>query len=455
MRFARSAIVSSLLLAACSAGSSKDDPAVQLTDDASTTTGEDGASGDASASADSEPTFDLDASPSCSDLKCRRVSCSDGATTSISGQVYDPSGKLPLYNVAVYVPNTELSALPKGATCASCESLVSGSPIVTALTDARGRFTLDDVPIGENVPVVVQVGKWRKKVVVPNVEKCTNNNVGAIKLPKKKSEGDMPRVAVATGGADAMECIFKRIGIDDSEFTAGGGSGSFHLYKGRGGAGVSGSTDATSFWGDLGKLKTYDMVVLSCEGSEYGSDKASAVNAMRDFANAGGRIFASHYHHYWFSSGPSDFQSTATWSPGGFGSDGTFLIDQSFPKGKSFADWLMNVGASTTKGEIYLKDIRTDASAVNAKTSQRWIYSDTPKYFTFNTPIGKPAASQCGRVVFTDLHVASGNTSGGTFPAGCKSGDLTAQEKALVFLLFDLASCVVPDSDPPAPPPPK
>lgn len=443
------------LLVACSASNEKDDRPSQLVPTDASTVVDSSTTPATDAAIDTEPTWDLEASPPCSELKCRRATCADGTTTTLSGQVFDPSGKLPLYGVAVYVPNEDLASLPKGATCASCESLVSGAPIVSAVTDARGKFTLENVPVGENVPVVVQVGKWRRKVTVPNVEKCTSNSVGSIKLPKKKSEGDMPRVAVATGGADAMECIFKRIGIDDSEFTAAGGTGSFHIYKGRSGSTVSGSTDATSFWGDLSKLKAYDMVVLSCEGSEYGSDKASAVTAMRDYANAGGRIFASHYHYYWFSSGPSDFQSTATWSPGGFGSDGTFSIDTSFPKGKSFADWLVNVGASTTKGSIYLKDIRTDASAVNTKTSQRWIYSDTPKYFTFNTPIGKAAASQCGRVVFTDLHVASGNNPGGSFPSNCTTGELTAQEKALVFLLFDLAACVVPDSDPPAPPPVK
>ena len=154
---------------------------------------------------------------------------------------------------------------------------------------------------------------------------------------------------------------------------------------------------------------------------------------------------------------PPDFQSTATWTPGGFGGslDGNYTIDTTFPKGKAFADWLFNVGASTTKGQIFLKDIRNDVSAVTAKISQRWIYQAEPKYFTFNTPVGKPAEAQCGRVVFTDLHVSSGNKPGGTFPDGCSSTDLSAQEKALAFLFFDLSSCVQSDGEIPTPPPPK
>jgi hypothetical protein len=111
----------------------------------------------------------------------------------VTGKVFTPNGRLPLYNAIVYVPNAELSPIASGATCEKCGA-VTGAPVVTALTDHTGKFVLRNVPVGTNIPLVVQIGKWRRRVVLPEVKECTETALTdpeLTRLPKKQSEGDI------------------------------------------------------------------------------------------------------------------------------------------------------------------------------------------------------------------------------------------------------------------------
>src|SRR5262249_4085510 len=98
---------------------------------------------------------------------------------------------------------------------------------------------------------------------------------------------------------------------------------------------------------------------------------------------------------------------------------------------------------------------------------QPWIIADpssaapgSAQDFTFDTPIGADAGSQCGRIAYSDMHVgAASNDYGGGFgpqitPSGCTMQDLSPQEKALEFIFFDLSSCVTPNNTVQQPPPP-
>src|SRR5208283_2489915 len=115
--------------------------------------------------------------------------------------------------------------------------------------------------------------------------------------------------------------------------------------------------------------------------------------------------------------------------------------------------------------------------------SQRWIFEALPPdggvsppdagftgtpaqythYFSFNTPIGAAETAQCGKFVYTALHVSDaastgfpGDPSTGStvFPTCCATRTgLSPQEKALEFMIFDLSGCVSPVELPPTPPP--
>jgi hypothetical protein len=181
---------------------------------------------------------------------------------------------------------------------------------------------------------------------------------------------------------------------------------------------------------------------------------------MQKYLDQGGRVFTSHYHYVWWQYGPAPFPTTATWKGDGMGSGiaAPYNIDTSFPKGKALADWLKFVEPTLTYGQLPINEVRNDVADVNMMTSTRWVSSsDNPasaKYLSFNTPVGQMPDNQCGKAVFGDLHIGAGNTVNAQFPTSCPA-NLTPQEKALIFLFFDLSSCIQKDDQPIVPPTPK
>ena len=116
----------------------------------------------------------------CVGLRCKQVACPGGGSTTLSGHVYDPSGTVPLYNAVVYVPNDKVEPFKDGVSCDKCGAGVSGKPITTALTNAKGEFVLKDVPVGVEIPLVVQIGRWRRQVKIPAVTTaCTDTKLVA------------------------------------------------------------------------------------------------------------------------------------------------------------------------------------------------------------------------------------------------------------------------------------
>ncbi len=437
----------------------------------------------------------------CSGLSCQIHSCSSGSTT-ISGTIYDPAGVNPLYNIVAYVPNSTPQPFPQGAACAPCSALYTGDPIATALTDAAGNFTIQNAPDGTNIPLVIQVGKWRKQLTIPTVAACQDNPQPdkSLTLPKNQSEGDIPLIAVSTGGSDTLECLLTRVGVDPAEYSpAGGGTGRVQIFQG--GAGASGQNGIApntappapesyaALWDSSADLLKYDIVLLSCEGEEtkdgvHGARGETQVpltaadqTALQDYANGGGRVFASHFHYAWFSdmlqagpnTGPFATANLATWTPGTQDITNinanilqTLPNGNPFPKGVALFDWLGNVGA-LTNGELPIQQAKHNADVGVANTpSTPWIAADKDamapngtEYFSFDTPLDADAGAVCGRVVYSDLHVgaASNDQPHMPVPTGCTAGKLSPQEDALEFMLFDLSSCVTPNTVAPMPPP--
>ncbi len=403
--------------------------------------------------------------------------CPDGGHTTISGTVYAPNGTLPLYNVIVFAPSGPLEPLGHGASCEPCGTLNSAKAYATTLSDAHGHFVLVDPPTGKDVPMVVQVGKWRRSVIVPEVTPCTDNAItdpDLTRLPRNTTEGDMPKIAVTTGGADEIACLLPKLGIDDSEFGVAGGT-AVTLYAGGGGGGPTGIQAAQTLWNDANTMKNYDMLILSCEGTEsvgdldggnvfgtLGTKDGTSFAAMMQYLDVGGRIFGTDYMYTWWKDSPDPNLAAAATVPGGAPGGGSeVILDTTFPKGKALADWLSFQYPMQAYGTIDLDVVFDNVSAASAATTQVWARGTDettgnptghPRFMTVNTPVGKPPASQCGKAVHLDAHVNEDDFVNDSYPAGCSS-PFSAAEKAFAFFFFDLAACIQVDGEAPKPPP--
>jgi hypothetical protein len=431
---------------------------------------------------------------------CQQVdSCSGMPKTTISGTVTAPGHTNttlwgtpdPIYGALVYIPNGAAGAptygtmpFSAGVACESCTQLVTGDPLMGLVTGVDGKFTLTNAPCGTDIPLVIQLGRWRRQITIPAVACCTNTALtnDQTHLPRTAAgeagdvRSDIPKMAFSTGDVDTLHCVLRKIGVADSEFTNPTGNGRVHFFEDNGAVIDNNTPAASTLYGSATVLDDYDMTLFECVGSRESKSSQSRTRLI-NYANAGGRVFATHFSYVWLtnsdgdagsSTAPKPFYQTADWlvNQGSYDS-ATGYVDQTLQgdpatqaRRVAFANWLQYVGASTNLGQIPVNVVRHDMSSVSplaatkaGTPAQQWLYSDTtpfsgPLHYTFDTPVAyAPDAApttQCGRVLFSDFHVSDASAGGDEFPDECTDGPMNAQEKTLEFMLFDLASCVGP-----------
>ncbi len=457
--------------------------------------------------------------PTCDNFCKDQVVCSPTTKfTSITGTVYAPNDTLPLPNALVYVPNGSLTypygltsfsdGIGDGTTCDTCAAEASGAPLVQTTSAYDGTFTLKNVPAGVAFPIVIQLGRWRKVVNVPAVTSCTTFAVDptTTRFPITQNEGgsadNIPLFAISTGAADALECVLMKMGISTSEFVDGATTktGRVQFYKNAtdstsSGTGPGATLDsktpkATKLYDTIGgstHINAYDAVIFGCRGGDLNEDDGNGALAnVFNYANGGGRVFTTHFGYDWLD---SDFESasptndmwskdSATWVPNtsyvkgtkstwaNTGSSTKAIVSTS-ANGGIFAQWLgvpavnaLAAGSTASVPLVTIDDPRNDADVPLQSGVENWIQADEVSgdnrllQMAFNTPIN--AATQCGRVIYSDFHVSVVNTTnsstkGLTFPNECSS-TFSAQEKILAYTIFNLTQCITPVTPPPPPP---
>ena len=426
--------------------------------------------------------------------------------TKLTGKVYDPSGfggassnNLPLANIDVFEPTGALVPLVNGVSCETCASLASPS-IVRAVTDATGAFSIDGVTPGTNVPIVVQSGKWRRKITMA-VPACATTAVpsGTLRLPANRTDGfggqaDIPRTAIELGASEALECFFLRMGISLSEFApfAAGDPHRFRLFSNNGLDTSPGSPAAIPNLFVPANLNEHSQVFFDCDGATafgasalWSSTTAGQKSALQTYTSIGGSFFVDHLPgQTLIMNGPAPFSGVTTWNPALYQFTGTpaqALVYSTPGPAKTFYDWLNNVGAMVDYGPPYVKASNPRQHALNpvaaqttqwmrGESSNNWGGDPTGDYSasfsyemgnvagtpTINANCGVPSGN--GRVFFNGMHVSQARAPypsiGGAFPTDCNTGfALTPEEKAIEYQIIQLTACQLGGSPPPVVPP--
>jgi hypothetical protein len=254
-----------------------------------------------------------------------------------------------------------------------------------------------------------------------------------------------------------------------------GGGGRGGMMGGRAGAGTGTAGTGTAAGGAPGAGGTPGAADIG--SAAFAERDAWGANVI-DYVNRGGRMFASHLRYSWlYQNGTKAYDANdplhtglaaaAAWemAPKNTIDTGTGVVSvnrpQASPRIQAFADWMNNEKVALAPN--YGFDIEQPRSQVDmlGASSEEFVYTssvttssmmtttaDKVQQFSFNTPYAAPADAACGRIAYSGFHVTVGDTTNATFPAVC-TGDLTKQEKVLLYMLFDLATCV---GNPPPPP---
>jgi hypothetical protein len=389
----------------------------------------------------------------CSGLGCQvDWSCPANSPTTISGIVYDPAGNNPLYDAYVYIPvdpdPTHLPAFTAGVTCDQCAGAGNLNAVAVAQTDPTGAFKLTNVPSqqygpGKPIPLVIQMGKWRRVTMLPSYAPCTSSAVPAAnsRLPRNQTDGysnhaDMPQVAFVSGSADPFECMLLKAGIDPNEFGSSSKNSNrrFHYYNSPDSPGssidpafgnvVTGDTmwnNSNGSW----NLSAYDVVILACEGSEYDvNDRtANGYTNLVSYSAAGGRVFLSHFSYVWMKYNNPWINVVGTW--GGTGTTATqdplnaTIYTTGFAKGQAFQTWLGDQPQpnALSGGTLTIHQARQDFANGLASGVQPWMTAVDTANGAFGG--GVCASPSCGTNSDCNTGVCNGAIAGTCATGSC------------------------------------
>lgn len=348
--------------------------------------------------------------------------------TTLKGKTYAPNGTLPLAGVLVYETNTPPEPIPDHVYCDSCRVLPAGTFVQSS---ADGSFEL--MGHAGTRYLVTEKGQFRR---VRKIEVAADGTVQDVAKEITTLPGE------PTTGADGQSDTTARIALME-EPAAGDNDPIQQALL------ALGITNWTNFGDDLDKVNAdnlagFHIALFPCDGSSLNKPGGDERQALRSFVQAGGKVYASDWSHQFVDEPFEEFfkHPNRVWGAG----DGEPGVQA--PAGQYEDDglkaWLGSVSPNEDPMQTHFEGVWSTYLGVQPATvpdvAGSGTHLVTPHVYASVTEtsglyFSKEAATSmefgCGRALLSTFHVHGGTSS-----------SLLMQEKALLYMLLDVSTCI-------------
>lgn len=377
------------------------------------------------------------------------------AKTHLKGKVVAPEGTIPISGALVYVQLASPGAIPDGTYCDKCVKISQETPYTTTKPD--GTFDLPTWKTGAQ-KLIVQKGAFRRVRDIQIIDEGDQDvPLELTTLPGRmdKANGDdIPKMAIIPGGWDEIELSLAKLGLAKVTVNSFGkakvdfSTAGFDYYQPSNPLDFSDPKQPTVFLKDMNAVSKYHIIFFPCAGTPPTSETPGCTSTLattgavkdnlRNFVASGGKLYATDYSYeyvrqlfpgYLTWGGETDSIGSACtlgeWSAAADVKDQGL---QDWLTAMNITDWDVQKSYTTVEG-VHAVDTQ-DMDGNPAKV--------TPKVWVEGSGVGPATVSferSCGRVLFSTYHTEADKGS---------PTELLPQEKALLYILLEVAVCVAP-----------
>jgi len=374
------------------------------------------------------------------------------AKSHLTGKVVAPEGTIPISGALVYVSASPPKAIPETTFCDRCVKLTAETPWTT--TKADGTFDLPTWYTGA-LNLIVQKGQFRRvrPITVPE-EGVLDVPLELTTLPGRmdKANGDdIPKMAIVPGSWDRIDVSLAKLGlakITGSKPLFGPtidyATAGFDYYEPTKPLDPNDPKQPTQLLKKPEILGQYHIVFIPCDGDtgaeQWCTSTLATDGTVKDnltkFVVDGGKMYVTDFsYEYVRQLFPEYVEWVGQTSTIGSACEHGAYDAPAQVQDQGLQDWLTAQNITDWSVEANWTSIQkvntvdtTDMDGNPTKVTPKvWVIGKGPNTLSFER--------SCGRVLYSTYHTEADKGS---------TTELLTQEKALLYILLEVAVCVAP-----------